>query len=57
LLLNVSWWSCEDEKSIVSEGKILESSIAQEVLESFVKKNLERGDVDTKIFSSHLMKM
>jgi hypothetical protein len=57
LLLNVSWWSCEDEKSIVSEGKILESSIAQEVLESFVEKNLERGDVDTKIFSSHLMKM
>jgi hypothetical protein len=29
LLLNVSWWSCEDEKSIVLEGKILESSIDQ----------------------------
>jgi hypothetical protein len=38
LLLNVSWWFCEDEKSIVSEGKILESSMAQEVLESFIKR-------------------
>jgi hypothetical protein len=45
------------KNQLYQKAKILESSIAQEVLESFVKKNLERGDVDTKIFSSHLMKM